>query len=659
VKLVCALAVLLLGVAVFLLIGDTSPSPPPPGRDAFGDPLPPWAVARIGRFVAAPVRPPLRFSADGRTLTAAIGDGEVGTVDVATGEVLSRTRVHPPNPGTIHVEDGRVLTSLFGNDSPPASERLRIAAISPDGSRVLVTTFDQARVVTVATGEVVRTVDAYDIQSAGFTTDGSRIVIGAALPPRQGVPVRGGEVRIIDIETGRIDGVFPHAQPLGVALSGDGERIAINGWYFLYASTETREEIVRTGKFASGRRAVAFAPDGRSFARFERADLESKLFLVAHDADGGAERWRVPLAGRAGGIAYSPDGRRIAVGGSSIRQFDAADGRLVATIAEGPRWLGGVEFSPDGTLIATTRLGRLLTFDATTGEPVGVVRPPFEPLGAGVSALAWSDDAGRLATGGLDGSVHVWDAATGKRVRTVRAAGAEVSRIRLDRSGGRVAFLDADGIVSVHDLATGESTGGPGSDPNARIAFRDGRPIRIEAVPERGLLVTDGESRKLLPGSIVYHRAVRCSRDGSLVAAVGAGRTVLVWDTRAPAARDPASAFTANHVAFSPCGRFLAAHDGGPIRVHDAATGEVRFEITSYSGGSHIPLDVSPGAQLVAWAGGTSVVELWSVARGRRCTRLIGHSGRILGIRFSPDGARLASRSADGTVLIWDVSEWE
>jgi len=85
VKLVYALAAVLIGIAVYMLVGGTEPSPPPPGRDAFGDPLPSWAVARLGRFVAAPVREPFVVSADGKTVTAAIGDGEIGTVSVATG----------------------------------------------------------------------------------------------------------------------------------------------------------------------------------------------------------------------------------------------------------------------------------------------------------------------------------------------------------------------------------------------------------------------------------------------------------------------------------------------------------------------------------------------------------------------------------------------
>jgi len=656
------LVYVLIGAAVlcglFLLLRPAPPTPPPPGKDANGDPLPPWAVARIGRFVADPVRPPLRFSEDGRTVLAAIGDGEVGTVDVATGEILSRTRVHEPSPGTVRVKDGRILTSLLPEDSPPPRDPVRTAAFSPDGKLVLLTSYREARVIDVATGETVRTIEGYEIQSARFTPDGSGVAIGADLRPRPGSLTAAGEVRIVELRSGRAATVLSHPQPIGIALSGDGSRVAVNGWYFLLASLENGEEILRTPKFGMGRRAVAFSADGRSLARFEQADTDSDPELVLNDATAGAERWRATLDRRAWGIAFSPDGTRVVVGGRSIRLYDASDGYLFMKYGEGPQGLGGVTFSPDGKRVAATRLGRLLLFEAESGKPANEPSPPFDPPGPGASALDWSDDSTRLVTGGLGGEVHLWDAGTGKHVRPVSFGTREIRRIRIDSAGGKTATVDAQGRVGVDDLATGAAGIWLVEKPNARIAFRDGRLIRITAVPERGYRVEDGVSEGLLPSSVVGHRAMSLSRDGGLLATKGLCRRILVWDTRALTARNPATPFTANHVAFSPDGRFLAAHDGGPIRVHDAATGETLFEITAYGGSSHIPLAVSPGGKLVAWAGQTSVVELWSVRRGKRCTRLPGHSGRILELAFSPDGKRLASRSADGTILIWDVSAW-
>ena len=49
-------------------------------------------------------------------------------------------------------------------------------------------------------------------------------------------------------------------------------------------------------------------------------------------------------------------------------------------------------------------------------------------------------------------------------------------------------------------------------------------------------------------------------------------------------------------------------------------------------------------------------VRVWDVATGELQRTFTGHAGEILSVRFSADGQTLASGSADGTVLLWDMA---
>jgi dipeptidyl aminopeptidase/acylaminoacyl peptidase len=112
-----------------------------------------------------------------------------------------------------------------------------------------------------------------------------------------------------------------------------------------------------------------------------------------------------------------------------------------------PRAITGVEWSPDSTRIATSSDdGSTRVWDLATGKQV----MEFDE-GTAVHGVEWTPDGGRLITAGLD--VRVVDATTGHLIQTIPVAAHSV-----DLHGDRLAIGGDDGIVHIWDLSAGHET---------------------------------------------------------------------------------------------------------------------------------------------------------------------------------------------------------
>ena len=157
---------------------------------------------------------------------------------------------------------------------------------------------------------------------------------------------------------------------------------------------------------------AAVSPDARSIA-MHLASGEVLLF----DASG--ERLRLVPLGRDSGdvtaLAFSPDKKTLAIAREdAIDLWDASTLTLARSIHGGDgrqRWMA---FSPDGTMLATTRDGGVLVLrSVATGDPLSVITVP------GSRALSFEFGAGgkSLTCASHDGVVRTWDVITGQRTR--------------------------------------------------------------------------------------------------------------------------------------------------------------------------------------------------------------------------------------------------
>lgn len=144
------------------------------------------------------------------------------------------------------------------------------------------------------------------------------------------------------------------------------------------------------------------------------------------------------------------------------------------------------------------------------------------------------------------------------------------------------------------------------------------------------------------------------SPDGRMIAAIGAGRALSLWDaTTGKELRQFPNINQPIGLTFSPDGKMIATTDNPFCYLWDVATGK---EVRRLKGHQNVVQGVafSPDGVRVATAGSDGTLRLWDPATGKELHRIDCHSGDVWRIAYSPDGKSIASTSRDGTIHFWD-----
>ncbi|MFI6901085.1 helix-turn-helix domain-containing protein [Nonomuraea sp. NPDC050394] len=399
--------------------------------------------------------------------------------------------------------------------------------------------------------------------------------------------------------------------------------------------------------------AVEFSPDGRALAY---GTVNGRVTVV--DLPGLAVRFTfVAHASAVRALVFSPDGRTLATGAhdGTLSTWNAADGSLGGSRATGAGPVLGLVFTRDGRDVRA-HLTDDRVVDLGGGKPrKGSVASRSTP-GLRVKIVPRSQ-GDNITMGWRQDTSEVGEPEPRELSELIRRDQLYEGWPTASAADGTYAETGEDGTLRVSRSIVNDPLGRPDGEVSSMALTRDAR--RLVTGDHRGV-TTLWSTRNpgvlfRLGGHTGPVNDVAVTGDGQWIASAGQDAAVTVWHSSAL----PYLGHTSPPIEVTGPGRGLmisAGGEDGAALLWNLGTG------TSTTLAEQGPkVGRTSAVAFHSRTGRTAVargpeVELCDAERQSCWAVLRDHRADVVAVTFSPDGQTLVSASADGRVLLWDVS---
>jgi WD40 repeat protein len=431
----------------------------------------------------------IAFSPDGKTLAFSLVDFSIQLADVGSGNALQALSGHTgaitnlaflPDSKTLasnssdqsvnlwDVSSGNTIRTLGAQQG---NGNVSDMAVSPDGT-ALATAYDlqELTIWDTASGQAIHTIQgdkpSTTFISVAFSPDGKTLAAGTG----------DQNTWLIDVKSGQKIQVLKDAA-YGMTFSPDGGTLALGDSQSTVRllDVHTGKLLLSSGEHSGPMAGLALSADGKTLAASYSGKPSFKTYNLATGVSHNLDDTGFCHTDF---FALSPDGRALALvcydknGQISIGRLDIASGQLAGNFNRQPFTngveVGAIAFSPDGRTLAVgpgmdyANAPQLKFFDAAGG-----LRSSTELLTIPVESLAFSADGGKLAMGpnqvvscdGCDGipqPLEIWDVAQAKQVLSLPGFTTAVRSLVFSPDGKMLATGSEDQKIGIWDTSSGK-----------------------------------------------------------------------------------------------------------------------------------------------------------------------------------------------------------